>query len=82
MLFSSISQIVSNAPETGLAGALAYDVASSAIGISSEISATLANYGFDDAFVQNLRTHMLLNHLHHFWGGVKVAITSRKVRTR
>jgi uncharacterized membrane protein len=61
MLFASFPVIFSNVPTQGLAGALAYDVASSAIGVSSGISATLANYGFDETFIQQLRTHMLLN---------------------
>ena len=64
MFFSSIPEMVemvSNVPARGLAETLAYDVASSAIGVSSGISATLANYGLDETFIQQLRTHMLLN---------------------
>lgn len=61
ILFSSLLQIMANVPKTGLAGALAYDVASSAMGVSSAISTQLSSYGFDAAFIHDLQTHLLLN---------------------
>ena len=72
IFFGSFPAIFSNGPTEGLAEAMAYDVASSASGASSGISATLANYGFDQTFIQQLRTHMLLD-------GSTVFVVVRKV---